>query len=129
MKKPPKRTAPKAAPRRTPKQRTSAQISNVGTKNKRVIVHEDRVEEVEFPIDGGPAGVEIGHVIKYWGGTENYSGVAVESSVVIKLVCEQNPIAIENANDAASAMAYQLMHKNAEKTRRDVISFLDKENK
>lgn len=126
----PKRTEKKAPPKRaTPKQRTTAQVSNVGTKNKRVIIHENKAAEVQFPIAGGPAGVEVGHVIKYWGGTENYSGIAVESSVSVQLRCEQSPLAIEHANDAAAEMVHMLMHKNADRLRKDMIIFLDDEEK
>jgi hypothetical protein len=124
------KTGRKTPPKRgAPKQRATAQVSNVGSKNKRVIIHEDKAVEVQFPIAGGPAGVEVGNVIKYWGGTENYSGIAVESSVSIQLRCEQSPLAIEHANDAAAEMAHMLMHKNADRVRRDMIVFLDDEEK
>ena len=81
--------------------------------------------EIEIERESGPAETTAGHTLKYWGGTADYSGIAVESMVSIKLTCQQNQVAIEAANKAASALAYELMHDNSEKLRRDLIDFLD----
>lgn len=83
---------------------------------------EDKTERVSIPISPGEEAVSVGYDIKYWASDQNH-GMTVGSSAYVKVSC--GPKEMDAANDVASELAYEYMHRNAKRIRRDIDKFID----
>lgn len=115
MTKPPERRKVKA---------TAKQTARVLDKRDREVLRTDRTTVHDLLVPHGTGVCSIGHSAK-WGASDKASWMTVESSCYVSLPCHASVTGIEEANDAASKLAYRLLHKNAEKVQADLDEYLE----
>ena len=111
-------------PRRRKVRATAKQTARVLDKREREVkrIEETTVHDLMVPDGDGKVG--IGHSVKF-GASDKSSWMTVESSCYISLPCVPTAQDVEDASDAASELAYKLMHKNALRVQEDLEGYLE----
>ena len=103
---------------------TAKQTARVLDKRERELRRVDKTTVHDLLVPHGTGVCSIGHSGK-WGASDKASWMTVESSCYVSLPCHASAAGIEEASDAASRLAYQLLHKNAERVQADLDEYLE----
>ena len=111
-------------PKRRKVKATAKQTARVLDKRDREVGRIEKTTVHDLMVSHGDGKAGIGHSIKF-GASDKSSWMTVESSCYISLPCAPTVQDIEDASDAASALAYRLMHKNALRVQKDLEGYLE----
>lgn len=115
------RRPPKRAPKRT-KAHVKTKVE-VRQGSRGPLVHkEDLDEAIPVPVTPGDNEVGVGFDIKYWASDDNH-GMTVGCTSFVKLSCASDQL--DKADEVAADLAYDYLHKNADRVRKDLNKFID----
>lgn len=107
---------PRKPPTRLKTKATTHQSTIVSHRGE-IVRSEQKSDVVDITTKPGSAQIGVTHGVKFWA-SDSSAGMTVESTCHITLSCEQRMEEIQAANEEASNLAFQLMHKNGDKMRK-----------